>query len=748
MLQSRNGEGALMSVPARLGRYEILGPLGTGGMGEVYRARDTRLGREIALKLLPADLARDPQRLARIEREARIVAALNHPNIVTLHSVEDEDGVRFLTMELVEGRSLAAELATGPLPMADVLATGAAIADALAAAHERGIVHRDLKPANVMRMGDGRVKVLDFGIARVASAQEASLTATGEAIGTVPYMSPEQLRGEAIDARADLFALGVLIHELATGRHPFERPASAEIISAILRDPPEPIARLRPDTPASLVQAVARCLEKDPDARVQTAREVASALRSTTSARAGSEATVAVLPFANHSADAEDEYFSDGLADELLSMLGKIRGVRVAGRTSSFHWKGKDVSAGDIGRALGVRSLLEGSVRKAGNRVRISVRLVRADDGFQMWSGTYDRTLDDIFAVQDDIAGSVVRELRAPLLGEDVGTDRVEAEISAAALGRGEDPEAHRLYLLARHLLDRDQPGDLERAITHLKTALERDPAFALGWSLLGAAHTREADKATVPAEEGYANARKAVDRALALAPDLAEAHAHKGWIQRTHDWDWAGAQASFDRALALEPNNAIVTRRAAVLASSLGRTEEAIEMTRRALEQDPLNAHTWSNLGFFLTEAGRFAEGEAACRRSLELAPAKAGVHGQLALALHEQGRADEARAEASRETDTSNRLWVEAILADKAGDTAASEAARAALLASGEPVCVSMAEIHARRGDIDEAFEWIARAIDAREVAVSEMRTFIGFRPLHGDPRWPAQLRRIGLP
>jgi TolB-like protein/Tfp pilus assembly protein PilF len=737
-----------MPVPARLGRYEILAPLGTGGMGEVYRARDTRLGRDIAIKLLPADLARDPERLARIEREARIVAALNHPNIVTLHSVEDEDGVRFLTMELVEGRSLAAELAAGPLPMDVVVATGAAIADALAAAHERGIVHRDLKPANVMRTPDGRVKVLDFGIARNASAPGGATTVTGEAVGTVPYMAPEQLRGEAVDARADLFALGVLLHELATGRRPFAGAASAEIMTAILRDPPEPITRLRPDAPPALARIVARCLEKDPAARVQTAQEVAGALRTPGTARAGHEATIAVLAFANHSAGAEDEYFSDGLADELLSMLGKIRGVRVAGRTSSFHWKGKDASAQDIGRSLGVGSLLEGSVRKAGNRVRISVRLVRADDGFQMWSGTYDRTLDDIFAVQDDIAQSVVRELRAALLGEDAGTDRVEAEVSAAARGRGADAEAHRLYLLARHLLDRDQPGDVERAITHLRDALDRDPAFALAWSLLGAAHTREADKAMVPAEEGYAKARAAVDRALALAPDLAEAHAHKGWIQRTHDWDWTGAEASFDRALALEPNNAIVLRRAGALASSLGRNDQAIDLTRRALAQDPLNAHAWSNLGLFWNDAGQFSEAEAAFRRSLELAPGKADVHGHLALALFESGRTDEARFEAGRETATSTRLWIEAIMADAAGDTAAREAACAAILACGEPAFVPLAEICSRRGDIDEAFALLARAVDTREPVVSEMRGYVGFRPLHDDPRWPALLRRIGLP
>jgi TolB-like protein/Tfp pilus assembly protein PilF len=737
-----------MPVPARLGRYEILAPLGTGGMGEVYRARDTRLGRDIAIKLLPADLARDPERLARIEREARIVAALNHPNIVTLHSVEDEDGVRFLTMELVEGRSLAAELAAGPLPMDVVVATGAAIADALAAAHERGIVHRDLKPANVMRTPDGRVKVLDFGIARNASAPGGATTVTGEAVGTVPYMAPEQLRGGAIDARADLFALGVLLHELATGRRPFAGTASAEIMTAILRDAPEPITRLRPDAPPALARIVARCLEKDPAARVQTAQEVAGALRTSGTARAGHEATIAVLAFANHSAGAEDEYFSDGLADELLSMLGKIRGVRVAGRTSSFHWKGKDASAQDIGRALGVGSLLEGSVRKAGNRVRISVRLVRADDGFQMWSGTYDRTLDDIFAVQDDIAQSVVRELRATLLGDDAGTDRVEAEVSAAALGRGADAEAHRLYLLARHLLDRDQPGDVERAIAHLRDALDRDPDFALAWSLLGAAHTREADKAMVPAGEGYAKARAAVDRALALAPDLAEAHAHKGWIQRTHDWDWTGAEASFDRALVLEPNNAIVLRRAGALASSLGRNDQAIDLTRRALAQDPLNAHAWSNLGLFWNDAGQFSEAQAAFRRSLELAPGKADVHGHLALALFESGRTDDARFEAGRETATSTRLWIEAIMADAAGDTAAREAACAAILASGEPAYVPLAEICSRRGDIDEAFALLARAVDTREPVVSEMRGYVGFRPLHDDPRWPALLRRIGLP
>ncbi len=454
----------LLAPGARVGAYEIVAALGAGGMGEVYRARDDRLGRDVALKVLPAAMASDADRVARFELEARTVAGLNHPNIVVLHSLEHAAGVHFVTMELVEGASLDRHVVTGGMPLARVVEIGTALADALTATHERGVVHRDLKPANVMLTRDGRVKVLDFGLAKLAQpdtsrglsqATTQPLSHAGRMVGTVPYMAPEQIRGEPVNAWTDLFALGVVLYELASGERPFTGPTPADVTSSILRDAPAPLRAVRPDAPPELERIVERCLRKDPHERFQAALEVAAELRALRQSldRGGAGpvaarpsagvASIAVLPFANLSASADDEYFSDGLADELINVLAKIRGLRVAARTSAFHFKGKDTTIAEVGSLLRVATVLEGSVRTAGNRVRIAVQLVQVADGYPLWSGTYDRTVDDIFAVQDDIAQSVVKELRATLLGEAVDTDasgEVRAEVSRAAKGRGTDP--------------------------------------------------------------------------------------------------------------------------------------------------------------------------------------------------------------------------------------------------------------------------------------------------------------------
>src|SRR5262245_28408267 len=405
-------------------------------MGEVYRARDPRLGREVAIKVLPSQGASDVDRLARFEREARTVAGLNHPNIVTLFSVEDADGVRFLTMELVEGTTLLDLVVAGGLSLPRLLELAIPLTDALVAAHGSGVVHRDLKPGNVMMTRDGRIKVLDFGLAKVVDVQPAgdadltraralSISGEGQLMGTTSYMSPEQLRGDPVDTRTDLFALGVIFYELAMGRHPFEGTTPATVMSAILRDTPRPLAAARRDLPASFQRIVSRCLEKSPGDRFQTASDVRTALlevqRSPEKAEPVAESaetpSIAVLPFANMSADPENEFFSDGLTAELLNVLAKIPVLKGTGRTSSFAFKGKQEDLRQIGQKLGVGTLLEGSVRKAGNRVRISAQLVKASDGFHLWSETYDRVLDDIFAVQDDIARSVSAALHVKLLG-------------------------------------------------------------------------------------------------------------------------------------------------------------------------------------------------------------------------------------------------------------------------------------------------------------------------------------------
>ena len=758
-----------LTPATRLGPYEILALLGAGGMGEVYRARDTRLKRDIAIKVLPDAVASSPERLARFEREATTVAGLNHPNIVVLHSIEEAEGTRFLTMELVDGQSLDQSIPAGGLPAARVVELGVALADALAAAHEKGVIHRDLKPANVMLTKDGRVKVLDFGLAKLAipdgstDLTRAAVSDPGLVVGTMPYMAPEQIRGEAVDARTDLFALGVVLHELSCGKRPFAGGTQVEIGYAILHDPPVPLRALRPDLPQDLTRIVSRCLEKNPRERFQTALDVSNDLRglrkelergaSGSAVRPPVEkvASIAVLPFVSRSASVDDEYFSDGLADELLGVLSKIKGLRVTARSSSFTFKGKPATAAEIGRALGVATLLEGSVRKAGNRIRVSVQLVNVEDNSHLWSETYDRTLDDIFAVQDDIAHSVVKELRATLLGEADDSDAsasAKADVARAAKGRGTDPEAHRLYLLARYLIERHSAEEGAKGIAYLKETLTKDPGFALAWADLGRAYARDADLGSVPITEGYGRAREAVERSLELEPDLAEAHAAMGWIQMNFDRNWRGAESSFARALELAPGNAIVLRWAGVLARARGHIEEAMGLFKRALEQDPLSVPAYLNLGMGFMSLDRFTEAYSAFRKTLEVGPQSSATRAHLSLSLLGQGRGEEALAEAKGEPHELFRLWALAIVQHALGHAPDSDAAlREMIEKHAETAAYQVAEVCGARGEADAAFEWLERAYVERDAGLSELLSSPRFRTLRGDPRWDAFLRKLGL-
>jgi serine/threonine protein kinase/Tfp pilus assembly protein PilF len=765
----------------RLGPYDILAPLGKGGMGEVWRARDPRLGREVAIKVLPADVARDADRLARFEREARAVAALNHPNLVTLHSIEESEGVRFLTMELVEGESLDRVVVPGGLPLPRVLELTIPIADALAAAHTKGIVHRDLKPANVMVSREGRVKVLDFGLAKLARddvaagaaglagataapTMDAPISAMGLVVGTAPYMAPEQLRGEPVDARTDLFALGVLLYELATGRRPFGGATTAEVTSAILRDTPPPLSSVRADAPPDLERILARCLEKDPERRVQTAKDVRNELELLRRAGAPGAApfraaaatpaespSVAVLPFANRSADPADEYFSEGLADELLSTLVKIRSLRVAARTSAGTFKGKAVTIEEIGRALNVASVLEGSVRKAGNRVRISVQLVKVADGASLWSETYDRTLDDIFAVQDDIAQSVVKELRTTLLGEDPdsdASDAAHAEVAVAARGRGENAESHRLYLQGKYFVDRFTGPDTDRGVAYLEQAIALDPGNALALSQLARAHTMRAGYGWETPEEGAARARDYAQRALALAPDLAEAHIALANVQGAYDLDWRLAEASVRRALALEPANPIVLASAGAILQQVGRAEEAIPLLERAVELDPLSPRACTTLGLVYRVEGRLAEAERMYRKALELSPERMSAWHMIALILAESGRDAEALAAAQREPSPWARLTALAYVHARAGRMAESGVALAELEAHHfQESALQIAALHAARGEADAAFEWLERTLAQHDAGIAHVYTDPIFQWLHDDPRWEPLLRKAGF-
>jgi TolB-like protein/Tfp pilus assembly protein PilF len=461
--------------------------------------------------------------------------------------------------------------------------------------------------------------------------------------------------------------------------------------------------------------------------------------------------SIAVLPFANRSRDPEDEYFADGLADELLNVLAKIRGLRVAARSSAFTFKNKGATVAEVGRALNVATILEGSVRKAGNRMRVSVQLVKVADGYQLWAESYDRTLDDIFAVQDDIALSVVKELRSTLLGQTLDPkagSEATSQVATAVKGRSLDPEAYRLYLHGRHLIERLTRDDTAKGIEYLKAALDRDPAFALAWAELGRAYGNEVSASWAPLAEGPQRAREAVMRALALEPELAEAHAELAWIQMLFDWDWSGAETSCARALELAPGSAVMLRRAGDLASMRGRFDEAIALYRRAIERDPLSAAAHGNLGFAFDAAGRLPQAEQALRRALLLAPQRSNGRASLAKNLLAQGRNDEALAEALREPEEWARLWALAVIYTTTGRLAEAEAALRELVARhGDAAAYQAAEVYAIRGEVDRAFECLDRAYAARDPGLSSMMVEPALASLHADPRWGAFLRKMRL-
>jgi adenylate cyclase len=461
--------------------------------------------------------------------------------------------------------------------------------------------------------------------------------------------------------------------------------------------------------------------------------------------------SIAVLPFMNRSHDEEDEYFSEGLADELLNVLAKIRGLRVAARSSAFTFKGKNATVAEVGRVLNVATVLEGSVRKAGNLMRISVQLVKVADGYHLWSESYDRTLEDIFAVQDDIAQSVVKELRSTLLGEaaDATAEKGANEaVAAAAKGRATDPEAHRLLLLARYFAERNTHEDTAKSIAYLNEALARDNGFAIAWAELGAMYTREADRSWAPVVEGYGRAREAVLRALALEPELAEGHVTLGNIQMTNDWDWRGAEASCRRALALAPGSAMVLRGAAAVIGWLGHLEEAIELCQRALAQDPLSALAYNRLANNLNRSGRLTEADAAYRKALELAPQRSGTPERLALNLLAQGRGEEALAQVQQEPEKWVRLYALAIIYHAAGRHPESEAALQELIAKHqEDSAYQVAEVYAARSERDLAFAWLERAYAQCDPGLSEIKIDPLFCSLHDDPRWGVFLRKMGF-
>ena len=672
----------------QLGPYEIVAPLGAGGMGEVYRARDTRLGREVAVKVLPAAFAADPERLARFRREAQALAALNHPNVASIYGLEDGAGTTCLVLELVEGETLAARLSRGALPMREALALCVHVAAAIEAAHERGIVHRDLKPGNVMVSSSGIAKVLDFGLAKSEpaapvgpdSAEDATRTSAaapteaGVILGTAAYMSPEQARGRAVDRRSDVWSFGCVLFECLAGRAAFTGETVTDLLARILEREPDWSA-LPAGTPARVRELLRRCLRKDADERPRDIRDVRLELAELAAGGAkGSEAaekSIAVLPFENLSG-ADDEYFADGITDEILNALAHLDGLRVAARTSCFAFKGRREDLRAVGEKLDVATVLEGSVRRSGQRLRITVQLVNAADGYQLWSERYDREMTDVFELQDEIANAIATRLRVSLDG---GAERGPGRAGTRNL------EAYELLLRGR-VLHSKRGRFLRLAIECLEKAVALDPRYAEALGLLSDSYRLLATFGTAPAAEASLKAKRLAEQAIAIDPDLAEPWATLSAIEEQYEWNFALAEIHWQKTLTLDPRHSRARAQRALWGCFRGAlsVEEARVEARRAVDDDPLNSWVVAMHSYMLGVAGFHDESLLEAERAMGLDPDSFFSQWNLVRGQAWAGRLDEAVALAPTILAESGRhQWVLGLLAWIYGGSGRRDAARA---------------------------------------------------------------------
>jgi len=806
-----------------LGHYRVTAALGAGGMGEVYRATDTKLGRDVAIKMLPASVAQDAERLARFEREARSLASLNHPNIVTIFSVEEADGSRFLAMELVEGETLDTLIAPGGLPLSRFFEIGVPLADALSAAHERGIVHRDLKPGNVMVTLEGRVKVLDFGLAKLEAADpnpdltstptesRVNLTSAGQVFGTVAYMSPEQTRGARVDARSDVFSLGVVLYQMVTGERPFQGASAVDMISSILRDSPPSVTDRRGDLPPHLSRILRRCLEKDPRDRYQTSRDVYNELRdlraetssgspppsprpevvvgegapaaaravwkrpvwaavaaaillavfylatrsrfmpsSSRAPEAGTERlairSIAVLPLDNYSGDPSQDYFAEGMTDELTADLATISQLRVISRGSAMQFKGSNrPSTPEIAKRLNVDAIVEGSVLRAGDKVRITAQLIDARVDRHLWAKSFERHSRDVLALQDDLASAIAREIHVQL---------TPAEQSRLTRAPSVNPAAYDAYLKGRYFFNRPSDENLKKAITLFEEAVELDPTYAPAFSGLSDAYTWAGyNEGVLTASEARPKAKAAAEKAIALDDSSAEAHASMATFKLFYEYDWAGCEVEFRRAFALNPNYAFAHDQFGLGLAFQGRFDEAIAEGKRAAELDPLSPQIPLDASIAFGFQGHFEAAKALTQRAADLDPTYFFAPFENGWIDIQAGKVQDAIPELRKAKAMESPAFVSAWLAyaygasgDRASATAEAEDLKKRSL-RGSVTPFNLALVYLGLGDRPRALDHLEQAYAADSQWLGWLKLDRTFDPLRSEPRFAALMRKLGF-
>ena len=815
-----------------ISHYRIVRKLGAGSMGEVYEAEDGRLGRRVAIKFLPEALTTDGLARERFQREARTASALNHANICTLYDIGEDQGRPFIVMELLQGETLRRRIEGGPLPLDQVLDFAVQVAEGLEAAHAAGIIHRDLKPGNIFITDRGQAKIVDFGLAKPAGegkpesgsgrgASQSSdenptqsidpnhLTSAGTLMGTVAYMSPEQARGDELDARTDLFSFGTVLYEMATGRRPFTGKTSALVFHAILAGTPKPVSELNPALPTELDRIVARELEKDLAKRYQHAADIKSDLnrlrrdlesgfaapamareapssgvrwtsrpgrwivagaglsillgifaafdlgglrgRLAGSGAPGPIRSLAVLPFENLSADPAEEYLVDGMTDEVITDLARLGGLTVISRTSVMTYKGAKKRLPEIGRELHVDAVIEGSVLKAGDRLRITAQLIAVPADKHLWAQSYERNSADILAMQDDVAADILRNVQGQLQLQ--AKPGIQAPIVSH---RTESTEAYDAYLEGRYFWNQRTEAGFQKAIKYFNRAVEQDPNYAVAYAGLADTYVLLGEYGFVPAREAYGKAREAAAKALQLDETLAEAHCTLAAVKGDYDWDWPGAESEFGRAIELNPGYATAHQWHGELLSDLGRYPEATAEIQQAQQLDPLSPIINVIAGDILMRAGQNDLASDQLRQTIDLSPNFAPAHLRLGYVYLRKKAFAEAAAEFQKAltlTPTSPKDM------SALGNAYAREGKRAdarkllgELQQRSRQRYVSwchIANIYAGLGETDQAFASLEKAYAERDpILVVDLKSNPLFDPLRSDPRFSALVRRVGLP
>lgn len=790
-----------------LGPYKILGQIGAGGMGEVYRAFDTRLQRDVAIKILPEHLAGNPDALKRFEREARALAALSHPNILTIFDVGRQDEIAYVVTELLQGITLRKNLVDSVLTWQKALAIALPIVEGLSAAHSKGVIHRDLKPENIFLTSEKNIKLLDFGLARrtqlvspdentSAPTESALRSEAGLVAGTIPYMSPEQVRGESLDARTDIFSFGCTFYEMLSGPSPFLRSSTAETFAAILKEDPLPLSITGRTVPPELDRVVMRCLEKNMDQRFQSARDLAFALQEIqhtpissipaekprrevkrawspigilfavivllalsfvfniagmrekfTAGKSGHRIqSIAVLPLENLSGSTQQEYFADGMTEALITDLAKIRSLKVISRTSVMQYKDAKKPLRKIAEELKVDAIVEGSVLQAGGQIRISAQLIDAVNDEHLWAESYEREISNILSLQREVASAIAREIKVQLTPQEVRHLRETDPVI---------PQAYEAYLKGQFYRAKGTEEGYNAAIEYFRTAIEADPSYAFSYANMAAVYASLGNFGYRPPIETYGTAKEIAQKALKIDPDLAETHVALGYIKANYDWNWQEAEREYKLAIELNPNLASAYDNYAYMLGIQNRKEEGYRMRTKALELDPVSLSINTNLGWTLRNAGRFDEAITHLRKTLQLDPNYYRAHVWLGQTYEVAGKHKAAieQLEKAKALAPSTPFVLAALghayaQANKKAEALEILKQLAELSKRRYVSSYDVALVYAGLEDKDHTFLWLEKAYKERSTWLIGMFADQLWDSVRDDPRFTDLLQRMNFP